>query len=214
MKALKEAKKFRKELEHRRQKEIEKNKKLEFIADQCYKRYLFRRYAVEPFSTLVEEKYNRLKTADQHYGETLLFKIFGAWKKEWINQQNSKMQLANKLYRYNLLWYAFIDWKNLALDIKQKFQIAKDFYKQKLQTKYLKAWYFLIMELKIVSQEKELIAMKHHEKHLKTIYFNTWKKYMTIADDIEEREQRRDEWRDLIKKFIPDFPKTLNSFDV
>ncbi|XP_011500270.1 PREDICTED: coiled-coil domain-containing protein KIAA1407 [Ceratosolen solmsi marchali] len=208
--ALKEAKRIRKEKEDHRLKGIQKNKRLEFLADQFYKKYLFKRYIVKPLNIVIEEQKQRLKWAYRHYEVTLLAKVLTAWKNEWIDQQNDKLQLAKMFYRHNLLWDVFGNWRSLALDTKQKYQVALDFYDMKLQTKCIKAWYLLYANINIVIHEKEVQAVKHYVRYLKRICFNIWKKYMLIAVDIEDREKRRDEWRKLIKKFIPQSPKQRN----
>lgn len=213
MQAMKNIKKLRKEQEERRLKEIHKNQHLEYLADRFYKKYLFRRYVLEPLNKLVEERYKRLQRADQHYGEAILTKTFLAWKDEWMEQQKAKLKLANKMHRHNLLWYAFDDWKTFALSMKLKYQVATDFSDMKIQAKYMKIWQALCAKLKQKMNEKEAMAIKHHEDRLKVIYFDTWKEYMSISEDIKEREQRRDEWRDLIKKFIPDTPNPKKFLD-
>lgn len=210
-KALKEAKKQRRELEERRKKELEKNQRLEYMADQFYKRYLFRKYALEPLGNLVEQRHNYLQTADQHYGSTLLVKIFSAWKSDYFDQRAVKLQLAAKLYQRNLLWYSFDDWRNYALDMKQKYQVAVDFCEMKLQSRFIRAWYQLHCRVKEEEHRKEVKAQRHYDRRLKEMFFGIWKQYMEIADDVNQRENRRDEWRDLIKKFIPnDIPKWKN----
>ncbi|XP_003424168.1 trichohyalin [Nasonia vitripennis] len=212
--AMKNIKKIRKEQEERRLKEIQKNQHMEYLADRCYRRYLFRRYVLEPLNKLVEERYKRLQRADQHYVETILTKTFLAWKEEWMEQQKAKLELANKMHRHNLLWYAFDDWKTFALSIKLKYQVATDFSDMKIQAKYVKVWQALCAELRKKMKEKEAVAIKRHEDRLKLIYFTMWKQYTSMSEDIKEREQRRDEWRDLIKKFIPDSPSPKRSLDI
>ncbi|XP_058802333.1 trichohyalin [Phymastichus coffea] len=211
LQALKEAKRQRKELEERRKRELERNQRLEHMADQFYKRYLFRKYALEPLGSFVEQKRNYLQTADQHYGLTLMVKIFAAWKTEYLDQRAEKLRLAAKFYQRNLLWYSFHDWKHFALDMKQKYQVAVDFCEMKLQSKCIRAWFTLHLRIKGEEQQKEMKAKRHHDRRLKEMFFSTWRQYMEIADDVNERERRRDEWRDLIKKFIPnDTPKWKN----
>lgn len=207
LKALLDMQRLRKEKEARRIKNNEKIKKLESLADQCYKKYLFRRYAVDPLTRLVEEKYKCLKRADEHYEETLLVKIFSAWNKEYLDQRKVKLQLANKLYRHNLLWYVFDNWKSITLEMKEKSQLAATFYDERLQRKYVKAWSRSFLKMKAIICEQEVKAVKHYEKHVKRIYFDLWKRYIALADNIKQKEERRDEWRDLIRKFIPDTVK-------
>lgn len=204
---MEEARKFRKQVEERRLKEIERNKKLNDLADQCYKKYLFRRYVKEPLRTLVSHSTELQKKADQHFQSKLLKKVFTAWKNEWMYQQNRKLDLACKFCRRNILWYPFDDWKTVTLDIKLKYQVAKDFYDLKLQEKYIRTWFVSFKKMKTSLAEKEIIATEHYKKRVKLKHFNIWKKYMLIADNVRERELRRSEWRNLIKKFVPETPK-------
>jgi hypothetical protein len=181
------------------------------LAVQFYKKYLFQRYIVKPLTILVEEKNQRLEWAYGHYEGTLLAKVFIAWKKEWIDRQNDKLKLAKKCYRHNLLWDAFKDWRSLALDMQHKCQVALDFYDMKLQAKCFKAWHLLYYKISLIMHKKEAQAIKHSGRRVKRIYFNLWKKYILIADDIKDREKRRDEWRKLIRKFVPQSPQQRNA---
>lgn len=204
---MEEARRFRKHLEEKRQREIERNKKLNDLADRCYKKYLFRRYVKEPFGILVNRSRELNRKADQHYREILSKRIFTAWKNEWLYQESRKLDLACKFYRRNLLWYPFDDWRTVTFDIKLKYQVAKDFYDLKLQEKYIRTWFVSYKKIKISLAEKEVTAIEHYKKNVKSKYFNLWKKYMLIADNVRERELRRSEWRNLIKKFVPETPK-------
>ncbi|XP_014216908.1 trichohyalin [Copidosoma floridanum] len=208
IKAQKEAAKMRREQELKRLKEIERNRNLEKLADQCYNKYLFRRYIVEPLCGIVDDNRKILNVAQKHYEDNLLGKIFAAWKIEWTEQLQAKSHLADKLYRHNLLWYNFDEWRTLAVSVRQKQQVAVDFYDMNLQKKSFKVWHYLCVKVKIITHAQEVKAKKHYEKHLKKLCFNIWKQYMSVASEINKSEQRRDEWRDLIKKFIPETPKT------
>lgn len=194
-------------MEERRIKEIEKNKRLNDLADQCYKKYLFRRYVKGPFGKLINHSRELQRKADEHFRDIILKRVFTAWKNEWLYQESRKLDLACKFYRRNILWYPFDDWKTITLDIKLKYQVAKDFYDLKLQDKYMRTWFVSYKNIKRSIAEKEVIAIEYYQKQIKSKYLNMWKKYMKIADSVRERELRRSEWRNLIKKFVPETPK-------
>lgn len=204
---MKETIKLRREQEERRRKEIEKRERLNYIAECFYRRLLFRRYVVKPLLSLVEQSKERLRKASLRYNEVLLTKIFSAWKSEWMEQQLAKHQLASKFYRRNLLWYAFDDWKTFTVDMRQKYRVAVDFYELKVMARGIKIWHAWCAEIKATNREKEIQSIKFNERYLKNIYFKIWKEYMLLDDTIKEREQRRDEWRNLIRKFTSNFPK-------
>ena len=204
---MKEAKKARQQLEQRRLKELEKGTKMEKLADEFYKRYLFRRYALGPLRSLVQQSLEWMNCAQQHYGYSLMLKVFEAWKSDWIDQQNAKLHLARKMYRHNLMWYAFDSWKALAMDTKLKFRMAAAFHGSKIKAKYFFIWRDDYMQVKKVDVKNENKAMIFYEKRIKSVYFDLWRRYVCIADDIKKREQRREEWRDLVKKFIPSTAK-------
>ncbi|KAL7305378.1 hypothetical protein TKK_0002121 [Trichogramma kaykai] len=204
--ALKEARKLRQQLEQRRHKELEKGARLDRLAEQFYRRYLLRRYALRPLRGLVRETARRFELAEEHYGLNLKLKIFEAWRSDWTDRQNAKILLARKMYRHNLLWYAFERWKNLALDLRRKLQVAKDFYDMKLQAGCWRAWRDIYLEFKKQERSNEDLATGFYETSLKRKYFQLWCKYVTIADDIKQRELRRQEWRGLISKFMPKTP--------
>ncbi|KAJ8668847.1 hypothetical protein QAD02_000106 [Eretmocerus hayati] len=201
--AMKEAVKQRREHEAKRLKEIEKAQELENRADNFYQRLLLRRYVLEPLKLLVSQKADLLTKADRRYQEILLLKILTAWRKECLERRETKLNLASKLYRHNLLWYTFDDWRNSTLESRRKFQVACDFSEMRLLTHSFQHWHELCRKIRKAESLLETKADRHFGKKLKKRYLELWRRYLTIADDVKQREMRRDEWRNLIRKFIP-----------
>lgn len=203
--ALAEAKRLQKEQERNRQREIEKFQRLNNIADEFYRQYLLRRYIMKPFVILIEELRGNIKKAEDHYREKLTKKIFTTWKIEIENRNKIKIDTVKSIYNTKLILRIFREWKQEVRELKLKYQVAIDFYDMKLLDNFFKLWQVIAIELKTKTEIKEKLIMNIYENKLKVKYFNTWKKYLTIAINIKESEKRKDELRQLVLKVIPDF---------
>ncbi|XP_012341545.1 calponin homology domain-containing protein DDB_G0272472 [Apis florea] len=203
--ALAEAKRLQKEQEQNRQREIEKFQKLNNVADEFYRQYLLRHYIMKPFVILIEELRGNIKKAEDHYREKLTKKIFTTWKKEIENQYKIKIDTVKSIYNTKLILRIFREWKQEVRELKLKYQVAIDFYDMKLLDNFFKLWQIITIELKTKTEIKEKLIINIYENKLKIKYFNTWKKYLTIATNIKESEKRKDELRQLVLKVIPDF---------
>ncbi|XP_046739132.1 trichohyalin [Diprion similis] len=205
LEAQKEARRLREEQEQRRAREAERTKHLNQIADDFRRKYLLRRYMMEPFFRLIDTKYNYIKIADDHYHGSLLRRTLGIWLKETHERISVKMDLASAVYNRNILWYAFRDWRDFARSEAKKMQVATDFHAMRLQEKCLRVWNAKTVESKIQTLNDEQLAREHYRKRLRAKYFAKWKDYPTIARDIKEKEKRKDKWRELVQRVIPDF---------
>ncbi|XP_012252612.2 calponin homology domain-containing protein DDB_G0272472 [Athalia rosae] len=205
LEAQKEARRIREEQEQRRAREAERTKQLNQIADDFRRKYLLRRYMMEPFFRLIEMKYNYIKTADEHYHSTLLRRTLATWAKESRDRIAVKVELASTVYRRNLLWYLFRDWREFARGEAKKMQVATDFYDMRLQEKCLRMWNERSVRSKIQFLDDEQAAREHYIKRLRTKFFARWKDFPKISRQIKEREKRKDKWRELVQRVIPDF---------
>lgn len=160
---------------------------------------------MKPFVILVEELRGNIKKAEDHYREKLTKKIFTTWKKEIENQYKIKIDTVKSIYNTKLILRIFREWKQEVRELKLKYQVAVDFYDMKLLDNFFKLWQIITIELKTKTEIKEKLIINIYENKLKIKYFNTWKKYLTIATNIKESEKRKDELRQLVLKVIPDF---------
>ncbi|KAL6268635.1 hypothetical protein P5V15_001769 [Pogonomyrmex californicus] len=202
---LREAKRMREEREQQRAREVERCKELNAMAEAFYRKYLLRRYIMEPFIALVEERKNDMKKAQDHYERCLLQKVFVKWMMETERQNKIKSELATSLYNRNLLRYALQKWRDAAMEEKRKDQVARDFYDMKLQTKWFKLWQIRAVEYKTERLKNERLALAHYEEKLKIKYFNMWKKYPEMVPIIMESKRVRNKWREIVQEIIPDF---------
>ncbi|XP_068990667.1 coiled-coil domain-containing protein 191 isoform X2 [Neodiprion pinetum] len=205
LEAQKEARRLREEQEQRRAREAERTKQLNQIADDFRRKYLLRRYMMEPFFRLIDTKYNYIKIADDHYQGSLLRRTLGIWLKETHERISVKMDLASAVYNRNILWYVFRDWRDFTRSEAKKMQVATDFHDMRLQEKCLRAWNAKTVESKVQTLNDEQLAREHYGKRLRAKYFARWKDYPTIAWDMKEKEKRKDKWRELVQRVIPDF---------
>ncbi|XP_026675064.1 trichohyalin [Ceratina calcarata] len=203
--AIAEARRLRKEQEENRQREIEKYQRLNNMADEFYRKYLLKRHVLKPLITLVEEKRNNMKKADDHYRENLLRTAFTAWRSEAERQYKMKIEITELIYSKNVMASVFEKWKQFAKEINAKYQVATDFHDMKLLDKYFKSWHVRTIELEAEYGKKVELANNFHENKLKSKYFGTWKRYLLITEEIKETEKRKDELRRLVQKVIPDF---------
>ncbi|KAK9307873.1 hypothetical protein QLX08_001937 [Tetragonisca angustula] len=203
--ALAEVRRLRKEQEQNRQREVEKFRRLNNVADEFYRKYLLRHYIMEPFIIFIEELRINTKKAEDHYKEKLTKKIFTIWKKEVDIQYKMKTEVVESFYNTNLTTRIFKEWKEEVKELNSKRQVAVDFHDMKLLDKYFKLWQVTILEYKARFEEKRKLVIKFCENRLKVKYFGIWKKYLTIAADIKESEKRKNELRQLVQEVIPDF---------
>lgn len=203
--ALAEVKRLRKEQEQNRQREVEKFRRLNNVADEFYRKYLLRHYIMEPFIIFIEELRINTKIAEDHYKEKLTKKIFTIWKKEVDIQYKMKTEVVESFYNTNLTTRLFKEWKQEVKELNSKCQVAIDFHDMKLLDKYFKLWQVTILEFKVRFEKKRKLIIKIYENGLKVKYFGIWKKYLTIVEDIKESEKRKNELRQLVQEVIPDF---------
>lgn len=160
---------------------------------------------MKPFVILIEELRGNIKKAEDHYREKLTKKIFTTWKIEIENRNKIKIDTVKSIYNTKLILRIFREWKQEVRELKLKYQVAIDFYDMKLLDNFFKLWQVIAIELKTKTEIKEKLIMNIYENKLKVKYFNTWKKYLTIAINIKESKKRKDELRQLVLKVIPDF---------
>ncbi|XP_012285671.1 caldesmon isoform X2 [Orussus abietinus] len=203
--ALKDARRLHEEQEKRRAKEAEKSKKLNATADQFYRKYLLRRYIMDPLILLIEMKYDYIKKAQKCYTQILLRRVFKAWHAETLRQGRIKMELVITVHERNMLWHALIHWRKLTKLETQKYQTAIDFHDMRVMVRCMKVWYNRTLESKMEELKKQRLAEEKYEQTLKQKYFKMLKKYLQIAGEIEESERRRDKWRELVQRVVPDF---------
>lgn len=154
---------------------------------------------------LVELKHNNMKIAMDHYNVYLQRKAFEAWRTDTNNQRAIKMELSIGVWRRNVLWYAFRNWREMAKSASEQRQVAADFHELRLQERCLKTWCKLTVEAKVRDLENVQLANSHAEKKLTIMYFYKWRKYVKIADEVKESDRRRDQWRSLVQRVVPDF---------
>nr|XP_031829367.1 coiled-coil domain-containing protein 191 [Nomia melanderi] len=203
--AAAEARRLRREQEQNRLREIERHNRLNNIADQFYRRYLLRRYLIEPLIALVERKKSNVRKADDHYRETLTRKIFVAWRRETEAELLARITIAESVYNKRLTISAFGEWRRMVKEENLKYQVATDFCEIKLLDRYFALWRTVTLELKAERERNEELAGRHYVNQLKRRYLFTWRRYLAIAADITESEKRRNELRQLVQTVIPDF---------
>ncbi|XP_054002554.1 golgin subfamily A member 6-like protein 26 [Hylaeus anthracinus] len=203
--ALTQARRLWKEQERKRQNEIEKLKRLNDMADEFYRKYLLRRYGIEPLMGFVERKKSNIEKIDNRYKENLTRNVFIAWRRETEIRCKIVTEFAETFYNRSLMVKTFREWKQMTKEGNVKYQVAIDFYDMKLLDRYFKSWQIITLELKVQYECKEKLASNHYKSKLKLRYFFTWKKYLTIAVDIAESEKRKDKLRQLVQTVIPDF---------
>ncbi|XP_033336912.2 uncharacterized protein LOC117226558 [Megalopta genalis] len=207
--AAAEARRLRREQEQNRLREIERQKRLNNVADQFHRRYLLRRYLIDPLSTLVEQKKSNAKKADDWYRCNLVRRMFVLWKTETETVCETRIAIAESFYHRSLMISAFGEWKRMAKEVNSKHQVAVDFCDMKMLDRYFGSWRTVILELKAEHKRNEELADSCYEQKLKARHFSMWRKYLTIAVDIAESEKRKEELRQLVQIVIPDFDPRL-----
>lgn len=202
---MREAKRLREEREQQRAREIERFKNLNAMAEEFYRKYLLRRYIMDPFVALVETKNNHMSKAETHHKQSLMRKTFAGWRTETERQIQIGIELAVSLHNRNLLWRALQTWREMTRDEKRKAQVARDFSDMRLQSKCFKLWRVKTVDYKTERLRRERLASEHYEEKLKARYFGMWRRYPKLMPDIRESERIRDAWRQAVREVIPDF---------
>ncbi|XP_076297639.1 uncharacterized protein LOC143217344 [Lasioglossum baleicum] len=209
--AAAEARRLRREQEQNRLREIERQKRLNNIADQFHRRYLLRRYLIDPLTSLVEQKKSNARKADDWYRRSLIGRTFVVWRTVTETERETRIAIAESFYQRSLVMSAFGEWKRMAKEVNSKHQVATDFCDMKLLDRYFGSWRTVTLELKAERKRNEELADGHCEQRLKARYFHTWRKYLAIAADIAETEKRKEELRQLVQTVIPDFDPRLRN---
>lgn len=221
-KARKEAEKLRKDLEveakrvRQEQEKIktlraERIKKNNELADGFYKKYLFRRYIKDLVHKLIKISDRHLKEATSHYKKSLLKKYFLSWELETKNQLLIKQDLCSSIYKRNILHRFLNEWKNSTnCEIKAQ-QVAHEFYNIKCREKYFKNLRRNFIENQIINVENKKIAESHFREKLRKKCFERWQKYLRISEEFKKIDERKEYWREIVQRIIPDyFPKGIN----
>ena len=203
--AQRESKRLREEQEKKRIRELERSNAANELADKFYRKYLLRRYVMDPFSMLIDLKHNHMKIATDHYDKTLLRKVIDAWQTETDNQRAIKLELSISIWRRNILWNTFRNWRDAAKSERKNNQVAADYYDMKIQERCLRTWCRRTVEAKIQDLENDQLANSHFEARLMIVCFKNWRKYVDIADEVKESDRRKDQWRELVQRVVPDF---------
>ncbi|XP_076655615.1 uncharacterized protein LOC143360546 [Halictus rubicundus] len=209
--AAAEARRLRREQEQNRLREVERQKRLNNVADQFHRRYLLRRYLIDPLTSLVEQKKSNARKADDWYRRSLIGRMFVVWRTVTGTERETRIAIAESFYQRSLIASAFGEWKRMAKEVNSKHQVATDFCDMKMLDGYFASWRTVTSVLKAERKRKEELADGHWEQRLKATYFYTWRKYLAIAADIAETEKRKDELRQLVQTVIPDFDPRLRN---
>uniref|UniRef100_A0A8C3YKZ9 Coiled-coil domain containing 191 n=1 Tax=Catagonus wagneri TaxID=51154 RepID=A0A8C3YKZ9_9CETA len=197
-----EEKRLKKMKELEKQKRIKRNQQLEAIAKEHYEKVLLRKKGLEPWKRLRLQSKQNIQVAREHHSLALQRKCLLTWF-QWSQESVArKIAQADQFYYQILLRRVTRSWLQYLIDLEEEVQkLCVHF----LQKKVFRAWYNLVREAKIDSQNKHRIAVEHSDRRILQITFQTWRKFAKFTKEERGKEERREQLRRKVAEILPDF---------
>ncbi|TKC47799.1 hypothetical protein EI555_005489, partial [Monodon monoceros] len=124
-------------------------------------------------------------------------------KQKRIKRNQQLEAIAKEHYESVLLRKKGLEpWKRLRMQSKQNLQYLTDLEEEVqtlcvrfLQKKIFRAWYNVVREARIDSQNKHKVAVEHSDRRILWITFQTWKKFAKFTKEERGKEERREQLR-------------------
>uniref|UniRef100_A0A4X1SXG3 Coiled-coil domain containing 191 n=1 Tax=Sus scrofa TaxID=9823 RepID=A0A4X1SXG3_PIG len=197
-----EKKRLKKMKELEKQERIKRNQQLDTIAKEHYKKVLLRKKGLEPWKRLRMQSKQNIQVAIEHHSLTLQRKCLLTWF-QWSQESLArKIAQADQFYYQILLRRVTRSWLQYLIDLEEEVRkLCVHF----LQKKVFRAWYNLVREAKIDSQNKHKIAVEHSDRRILQITFQTWRKFAKFTKEERGKEERREQLRRKVAEILPDF---------
>uniref|UniRef100_A0A8D1WAD2 Coiled-coil domain containing 191 n=1 Tax=Sus scrofa TaxID=9823 RepID=A0A8D1WAD2_PIG len=197
-----EEKRLKKMKELEKQERIKRNQQLDTIAKEHYKKVLLRKQGLEPWKRLRMQSKQNIQVAIEHHSLTLQRKCLLTWF-QWSQESLArKIAQADQFYYQILLRRVTRSWLQYLIDLEEEVRkLCVHF----LQKKVFRAWYNLVREAKIDSQNKHKIAVEHSDRRILQITFQTWRKFAKFTKEERGKEERREQLRRKVAEILPDF---------
>ncbi|TEA37396.1 hypothetical protein DBR06_SOUSAS1910125 [Sousa chinensis] len=197
-----EEKRLKKMKELEKQKRIKRNQQLEAIAKEHYESVLLRKKGLEPWKRLRMQSKQNLQVAKGHHSLALQRKCLLTWF-QWSRESLArKMAKADQFYSQILLRRVIRSWLQYLTDLEEEVQTLCVHF---LQKKIFRAWYNVVREARIDSQNKHKVAVEHSDRRILWITFQTWKKFAKFTKEERGKEERREQLRRKVAEILPDF---------
>ncbi|XP_022410385.1 coiled-coil domain-containing protein 191 isoform X6 [Delphinapterus leucas] len=197
-----EEKRLKKMKELEKQKRIKRNQQLEAIAKEHYESVLLRKKGLEPWKRLRMQSKQNLQVAKGHHSLALERKCLLTWF-QWSQESLArKMAKADRFYSQILLRRVIRSWLQYLTDLEEEVQTLCVRF---LQKKIFRAWYNVVREARIDSQNKHKVAVEHSDRRILWITFQTWKKFAKFTKEERGKEERREQLRRKVAEILPDF---------
>ncbi|XP_032486410.1 coiled-coil domain-containing protein 191 isoform X4 [Phocoena sinus] len=197
-----EEKRLKKMKELEKQKRIKRNQQLEAIAKEHYESVLLRKKGLEPWKRLRMQSKQNLQVAKGHHSLALQRKCLLTWF-QWSQESLArKMAKADQFYSQILLRRVIRSWLQYLTDLEEEVQTLCVRF---LQKKIFRAWYNVVREARIDSQNKHKVAVEHSDRRILWITFQTWKKFAKFTKEERGKEERREQLRRKVAEILPDF---------
>ncbi|KAJ8796730.1 hypothetical protein J1605_017833 [Eschrichtius robustus] len=197
-----EEKRLKKMKELEKQKRIKRNQQLEAIAKEHYESVLLRKKGLEPWKRLRMQSKQNLQVAKGHHSLALQRKCLLTWF-QWSQESLArKTAKADQFYSQILLRRVIRSWLQYLTDLEEEVQTLCVHF---LQKKIFRAWYNMVREARIDSQNKHKVAVEHSDRRILWITFQTWKKFAKFTKEERGKEERREQLRRKVAEILPDF---------
>ncbi|XP_007108029.2 coiled-coil domain-containing protein 191 isoform X2 [Physeter macrocephalus] len=197
-----EEKRLKKMKELEKQKRIKRNQQLEAIAKEHYESVLLRKKGLEPWKRLRMQSKQNLQVAKGHHSLALQRKCLLTWF-QWSQESLArKMAKADQFYSQILLRRVIRSWLQYLTDLEEEVRTLCVHF---LQKKIFRAWYNMVREARIDSQNKHKVAVEHSDRRILWITFQTWKKFAEFTKEERGKEERREQLRRKVAEILPDF---------
>ncbi|XP_057401596.1 coiled-coil domain-containing protein 191 isoform X5 [Balaenoptera acutorostrata] len=156
-----EEKRLKKMKELEKQKRIKRNQQLEAIAKEHYESVLLRKKGLEPWKRLRMQSKQNLQVAKGHHSLALQRKCLLTWF-QWSRESLArKTAKADQFYSQILLRRVIRSWLQYLTDLEEEVQTLCVHF---LQKKIFRAWYNMVREARIDSQNKHKVAVEHSDR--------------------------------------------------
>nr|XP_033798308.1 coiled-coil domain-containing protein 191 isoform X2 [Geotrypetes seraphini] len=201
----------REEKRLQQQKEMEKQKRLEWQqqlqrkAQEHYQNILLKSRGLEPWKRLMVQARQNIETADEHHSSVLKRRCLLAWLQQVQESLSERRKRAEDFFSHLLLQRCFQNWvkyKDCLFVLEEQ---ANCFFKASLKKKTFLAWLSLVNEEKIASSEKQRFAADHYHRKLVLAGFRAWRRFPKLMKEEKEKEERREQLRKKVAEILPDF---------
>jgi hypothetical protein len=180
-------------------------------AEDHYQKSLMMTYGLTPWKRLITIAKHNEHRAIEHHNQVSMRLCFAPWHHLTEDTIRGREKEADSLYRDLLLKSHFQSWQEFVA-LQYGLEVAAEAHRQKvIEKKVLSAWQRFVTDEQLKRMADEEKADQLLERLLKLRVILCWKRYVPLAREEKLAETRRNQLRQRVANWLPDFQPVLDT---